>query len=139
MDGIRHRGMLGVFLLNCALALNLHGGGSGLNTVIVVNRNSSNSCELGNYFREKRYVPPENVLRIDWPGGNTSWTSNDFQTSLLIPLQGMLAARQLTNQMDYIVLSMDIPFQTSSASGVNSTTAALFYGLKAAGASDVTN
>src|SRR5664280_2000671 len=47
----------------------------------------------------------------------------------------MLASRGLTNQVDYIVLSMDIPYRVSDgsappAAGVNGTTSALFYGFK---------
>ena len=105
-------------------------GGSGLNTVVVINQNSSNSCEVGNYYCERRQVPPENVLYINWNGGNVSWTNTDFQTTLLNPLLSMLAERQLTNQIDYVVLSMDIPFQTLNGPNVNSTTSALFYGLQ---------
>jgi uncharacterized protein (TIGR03790 family) len=75
-------------------------------------------------------VPPENVLRVNWPGANISWSSAEFQTNLLDPLLMMLAVRQLTNQIDYVVLSMDIPFQTVYGTVINSTTAALFYGLK---------
>ena len=48
----------------------------------------------------------------------------------------MLADRQLTNQIDYVVLSMDIPFQTSFGSVVNSTTSALFYGSRQGDGSD---
>ena len=50
----------------------------------------------------------------------------------------MLAARQLTNQIDYIVLSMDIPFQTSFGTNnvVNGTTSALFYGSRLGNPSD---
>ena len=136
MYGSFHRKMLGPVLLNCALAFNLQAGGSGLNTVVVVNQTSSNSCELGNYFCQRRQVPPQNMLRIYWSGGNTLWTSNDFQTNLVIPLLNMLAARQLTNQIDYVVLSMDIPFQTGFGSTVNSTTSALFYGSRAGDGSD---
>lgn len=75
-------------------------------------------------------MPPGNVLRINWAGGNICWSDTDFQASLLTPLLDMLVARQLTNQIDYVVLSMDIPFQTLNDAKVNSTTAALFYGLK---------
>ncbi|MCC6823001.1 MAG: TIGR03790 family protein [Verrucomicrobia subdivision 3 bacterium] len=112
------------------LAMNLYAGGSGLNTVVVINQSRTNSIELGNYFCERRQVPPENVLRINWSGANTAWTSAEFQTVLLDPLLTMLAARQLTSQIGYVVLAMDIPFQTVYGSTVNSTTAALFYGLK---------
>ena len=113
-------------------------GGSGLNVVVIASQNSSNSCELANFFCEQRGVSPDNVLRIAWPGTNTVWTSNDFQTTLLQPLLTMLAARQLTNQIDYVVLSMDIPFQTLAADGsINGTTSALFYGLRSNGGADV--
>ena len=122
--------MLGLILLNCALVFKLHAGGSGLNTVVIVNQTSSNSCALGNYYCQQRQVPPQNVLYINWTGGNISWNSTDFQTNLVAPLLSMLAARQLTNQIEYVVLSMDIPFQTSAGSAVNSTTSALFYGLR---------
>ena len=118
-------------LLSCASGFQVKAGGSGLNTVVVINQNSTNSCELGNYFCERRQVPPGNVLRINWAGGNISWRGTNFQASLLTPLLDMLVARQLTNQIDYVVLSMDIPFQTLNDPKVNSTTAALFYGLKA--------
>ena len=130
--------MLGVVLVSCALVCKLQAGGSGFNTVVVINQTSSNSCMLGNYFCASRLVPPQNVLYINWSGGNTSWTSNDFQTNLVIPLLNMLAARQLTNQIDCIVLSMDIPFQTSFGTNnvVNGTTSALFYGLRLGNPSD---
>lgn len=110
-------------------------GGSGLNVVVVVNGASSNSVALGNYFCEKRGVPPGNVLRVNWPGENILWTLDEFQAYLWNPLQTMLAVRGLTNQADYAVVSMDMPFRVHRAGGgvtggLNSTTAALFYGFK---------
>src|SRR5262245_48429910 len=116
------RWVLGVALMGSLLACNLHAGGSGLNTVVVVNQSSSNSCTIGNYYCQQRQIPPQNVLYINWAGGNVLWASNDLQTNLVTPLLQMLANRQLTNQIDYIVLSMDIPFQTSFGSTLNGTT-----------------
>src|SRR5206468_1137544 len=46
------------------------------------------------------------------------------------PLVAMLSARQLTNQIDYVVVCMDFPYQIISSNGINSTSAALFYGFK---------
>lgn len=114
----------------------LWAGGSGLNTVVVVNQTSTNSLQLGNYYCERRGVPPQNVLRIAWPGSRVAWTRNDFETLLRGPLEAMLAARGLTNQIDYVVLSTDIPYRVIQTNdlplfnGINSTTAALFYGFK---------
>src|SRR5204863_9714026 len=93
-------------LLAIGIAHQVYGGGSGLNVVVVVNQSSSNSVELGNYYCEKRQVPPQNVLRTTWPGGNIQWSTNDFQTVILNPLLSMISARGLTNQIDYVVLSM---------------------------------
>jgi len=136
MGGTLPRRTLALVWLNCALVLKMHAGGSGLNTVVVVNQSSSNSCEAGNYYCERRHVPPGNVLRIYWSGGNTLWTSNDFQTNLVTPLLNMLVSRQLTNQIDYVVLSMDIPFGTAFGSSINGTTSALFYGSRMGNGSD---
>jgi len=97
----------------------------------VVNQNSTNSVQLGNYYAELRQVPPQNVLRISWSGGNVDWNESEFANNLYNPLVAMLASRQLTNQIDYVVLSMDIPYRVNGAtSKPNSTTSSLFYGFK---------
>lgn len=116
-------------------AAHLFAGGSGLNVVVVVNTNNANSVELGNYYCEKRGVPPQNVLRIGWTGGVTDWARTNLDSLLRAPLTAMLASRQLTNQVEFIVLSMGIPYRVTHStgstltSGVNSTTSALFYGF----------
>jgi len=111
-------------------AVKLFAGGSGLNVVVVVNQNSTNSVQLGNYYCERRCVPPQNFLRINWTGGSNTWNRANFETNLLNPLVAMLSSRGLTNQVDYVLLSMDIPYQVIATNGLNSTTAALFYGFK---------
>src|ERR1039457_5985951 len=85
MMNTRWRGLASPILF-CALTIRLWAGGSGLNVVVVVNQNSTNSVQLGNYYCEKRRVPPQNYLRINWPGGNTEWTNSDFQNYLYVPL-----------------------------------------------------
>ena len=116
-------------------AAGLFAGGSGLNVVVVVNQNSTNSIQLGNYYCEKRGVPPQNLLRItNWTGGNTQWATTNFNNCLLNPLLSMLSNRGLANQVDYVVLSMDIPYRVTATNGWNygdnGTTSALFYGFK---------
>jgi len=120
---------LGLFVLSFTV-VRLFAGGSGLNAVVVVNQNSTNSVQLGNYFAERRSLPPQNFLRINWSGTNTTWSRSDFETTLAGPLAAMLSSRSLTNQVDYVVLSMDIPYRVTDTNGINATTAALFYGFK---------
>src|SRR5438093_10704940 len=119
---------LGLFCLPIG---HLLAGGSGLNVVVVANQNSTNSVQFGNYYAERRQIPPQNYLRINWLGGTNEWTESDFDTYLYNPLVSMLSSRQLTNQIDYVVLSMDIPYRVMSGSSeANSTTSSLFYGFK---------
>src|SRR5208283_4152171 len=93
--------VLGIIVFLCLLAARLWAGGSGLNVVVVVNQNSTNSVQLGNYYCEQRQVPPQNYLRAtNWSGGNIRWMESDFDSVILNPLLAMLAARQLTNQID---------------------------------------
>jgi uncharacterized protein (TIGR03790 family) len=75
-------------------------------------------------------VPPQNVLKTSWAGSNLTWDKTNFDSVILNPLLAMLSVRALTNQIDYVLLSMDIPYQITDESGLNSTTAALFYGFK---------
>jgi len=124
-----------LFAFILIVTFNARAGGSGLNTIVVANQASSNSCLLANYYCERRSIPPENLLKIYWGGGNVSWTDSEFVTNLLNPLLESLKNRQLTNQIDYVVLSMDIPYRTIFPNtNINSTTSALFYGQGAGGA-----
>ncbi len=123
-----------VWMLAAALtAGKLWAGGSGLNVIVVVNQNSTNSVQLGNNYCEQRGVPPQNVLRMTgWTNGALQWSVSDFDSYLANPLLAMLASRGLTNQAEYVLLSMDIPYTVadSDSGSYNSTTSALFYGFK---------
>jgi hypothetical protein len=92
-----------------------HCAGSGLNTLVVVNALSTNSLEVGNYYLDRRQIPREQLLPIHWSGGNVSWSATQFSNLLLNPLQTALTNRGLAGQIQFVVLSMDIPFQTGSA------------------------
>jgi uncharacterized protein (TIGR03790 family) len=125
--------LLGVFWLSIVAfpAGQLWAGGSGLNVIVVVNQNSTNSVQLGNDYCEQREVPPQNVLRVTgWTGGATNWSRSEFEAYLRDPLLAMLTSRGLTNQTDYVLLSMDIPYRIVDGDNYNSTTSALFYGFK---------
>src|SRR5271170_4430055 len=97
------------------LAPRARAGESGLNVIVVVNQNSSNSLQLGNDYCERRGVPPQNVFRMTgWTGGATNWSPDDFESYLLDPLLAMIASRGLTNQAQIVLLSMDIPYRVTN-------------------------
>ncbi|MCX6911948.1 MAG: hypothetical protein NT167_02620, partial [Verrucomicrobia bacterium] len=106
-------------------------GGSGLNVIVVVNQNSTNSVQLGNDYCEQRGVPPQNVFRMTgWTGGAIWWSRSDFEARLRNPLLAVLNSRGLTNQADFVLLSMDIPYRVTDSGSDNSTTSVLYYGFK---------
>jgi len=110
-------------------------GESGLNVIVVVNQNSSNSLQLGNDYCERRGVPPQNLFRMTgWTGGSINWQQGDFENYLLNPLLAMVSSRGLTNQAEIVLLSMDIPYRVINGDSDNGTTSALFYGFKTNGA-----
>lgn len=136
VGGMRSCWLLGVALVWAARGLVSEGlaGGSGLNVIVVINQRSSNSVALGNYYCEMRQVPPQNVFRMsNWAGGNVSWSLQDFTNHLLAPLHSAIISRKLTNQADFVLLSMDIPYRIEQGVSSNSTTSALFYGFKTNG------
>jgi uncharacterized protein (TIGR03790 family) len=125
--------LTGLWLLGAAVftAGTLWAGGSGLNVIVVVNQNSTNSVQLGNAYCEQRCIPPQNLWRMTgWTGGSITWTRSDFEACLRNPLLAMLASRGLTNQAAYVLLSMDIPYRIVDSESYNSTTSAIFYGFK---------
>jgi len=105
-------------------------GGSGLDVAVVVNSHSADSMSLGNYYRERRQLPPQNIVRISWTGSRTDWTRTQCQNLLVDPLLTALTERRLTSQIRFVVLSMDIPYRVTDGRDVNSTTSMLFYGFK---------
>jgi uncharacterized protein (TIGR03790 family) len=114
-----------------AIAPRALAGESGLNVVVVVNQNSSNSVELGNDYCERRGVPPQNLFRMTgWTNVAISWQQGDFENYLLNPLLAMIHSRGLTNQAEIVLLSMDIPYRVINGDSENGTTSALFYGFK---------
>src|SRR5580658_4171960 len=96
---------LAVILLT--VTLRAWAGESGLNVVVVVTQNSSNSLQLANEYCERRHVPPQNVLRMtNWTGGSDYWAQSDFETNLLNPLLDMISTRGLSDQAQIVLLSM---------------------------------
>jgi uncharacterized protein (TIGR03790 family) len=117
-----------------AFTLPAWAGESGLNVIVVVNQNTTESIQLGNEYCQLRGVPPQNFFRMTgWTGGNIEWEQSDFDTNLLNPLLTYVNSLKLTNQIQIVLLSMDIPYRVYNGASENSTTSALFYGFKTNG------
>jgi uncharacterized protein (TIGR03790 family) len=101
--------------------------GQAFRTLVVVNTNSAESIELGDYYAAAHGIPPHHICRLGIGTNATSITSNDFQTLLLAPITNHIATNGLIGQIDFLVLCQQFPNRIRDTEGV---TAALFYGFK---------
>ena len=109
------------------LAHPLCAGGGPFNTLVVVNTNSADSVELGEYYAETHGIPAHHLCSI---GVTTNWgsiTSNEFHSQIWAPVTNHIATNGLAGQIDFLVLCQDLPTRVEDVEGV---TAALFYGFK---------
>jgi uncharacterized protein (TIGR03790 family) len=101
--------------------------GRAFNTLVVVNTNSLNSIELGDYYAAAHGIPAHQICPLDIATNLTSITSNEFHDLILTPVTNHIAAEGLDGQIDFLVLSWDFPTRIRDVEGV---TASLFYGFK---------
>lgn len=96
-------------------------------TVVVVNKRSSDSRALGRYYAQKRGIPERNVCTISVDPKSPHITQQDFESSVRDVIDAFLSNEGLRDHVRFLVLSMDIPTRVA---GDNSITGALFYGVK---------
>ena len=114
-------------------------GGGPRNVLIVVNDRSLESLELGNYYRAARGIPERNVCHIDVPAAvpgffdkpalreTRTLSEAEFIAKVRNPVAAHIAQSGLSNQIDYVVFSRDIPHMVEKWNGM---TSAMFYGYK---------
>ena len=118
------RSFWAVGLLAPALAF---AGGGPFNVLVVVNTNSANSVELGDYYAAAHGIPAHQICAV---GIDTNWgsiTYTQFRNGLRNPVNSHIAANGLGNQIDFVVLCQDFPTRIEDAEGIS---ASLFYGFK---------
>jgi len=108
-------------------------GGGPRNVLLVVNDQSLESLELGQYYRALRGIPEINVCHISVPpcvaglSGSYSIAVTNFEAQIRTPVLQHISKHALTNQIDYIVFSRDIPYKVNNSNGI---TSAMFYDYK---------
>ncbi len=105
----------------------LYAGGGPFNTLVVINTNSIDSIELGDYYAAAHGIPAHHICRLGVATNLTSVTSNEFKTLLLSPITNHIASENLDGRIDFVVLCWDFPTRVRNVEGVS---ASLFYGFK---------
>lgn len=86
------------------------------NVLLVINKASDESREIGTYYRVKRKIPADNVLQID-----VSRTENIGETEFNIGIKGPVeeAIQKIRTPINYIVLTSGIPLRVGDNNGVS--------------------
>ena len=114
------------------LAPRLFAGGGPFNTLVVVNTNSADSVELGEYYAEKHGIPDHQICSVGIATNLATLTTNEFYSLLRNPITNHIATNGLSGQIDYLVLCQDFPTRINNAQGIS---ASLFYGPRYGGTS----
>ena len=99
---------LTVFLFLCDSIV--FAGGGPESTLIVVNDNSRDSQELGKYYSQKRNIAQKNICHIRVTT-NYNITDIAFSNEIRAPVINSINSSGLSNQIDYVVFSCDIPYR----------------------------
>jgi uncharacterized protein (TIGR03790 family) len=97
---------------------------SARNVAVVINDNSSDSQNVGDYYVRRRGIPPSNVIRIKTSLEETI-DRNVYLTSIESPIAEALGARRLQDRVLYIVLTKGIPLKVDGDGGPQGTTASV--------------
>ncbi|MEI7809648.1 MAG: TIGR03790 family protein, partial [Verrucomicrobiota bacterium] len=105
-------------------------GGGPQNVLVVVNGSSQSSLEVANEYQRLRNIPERNVFYLQASNTAAFYTGGDlrrimtgasFRTNCLWPVLSYIRANGMTNHIDYILYSTDIPTQIDVTSETNSS------------------
>lgn len=82
--------------------------------LVVVNSASEDSVEIGNYYRQKREVPKENVVVLSCGTGDNVPLS-EYSKNIEEPV--LKAAKSSRHRIDYIVLTKGVPLRINDDGG----------------------
>lgn len=102
--------------------------GRAFHTLVIVNTNSADSVELGEYYAAAHGIPPHHICPVGFATNQSNFTTfNDFHSLLFTPVTNHMATNGLAGRIDYLVLCYNLPTRVRDAEGVSST---FFYGFK---------
>jgi uncharacterized protein (TIGR03790 family) len=115
---------LGAAVLLMALACGPAWAQSAANVLLVVNQDSPESVEIGNYYAAVRGIPSGQIVRISAPVTD-SLSRFAFDTKIQMPIASFLAKHLLQDQVLYIVLTKGVPLRVEGTDGLNGTVASV--------------
>jgi len=99
------------------------------NVVIVVNDNSRDSLEIGQYYQDQRGLAERQMVHVTTTT-NAVIALTDFDSQIYDPVIDHIDASGLSNQVDTILYTMGMPYQVVSGGRTNGITSVTYYGFK---------
>ncbi|MHB8660983.1 MAG: TIGR03790 family protein, partial [Minisyncoccota bacterium] len=81
-------------------------------TILVINDNSATSTAIGNYFLAHRNFPARNVVHITCSTAEVV-SRSEFTNNIRTPIENFLISNNLASTTNYIILTKDVPIETS--------------------------
>lgn len=85
-------------------------------TILVVNKNSQDSKNIGNYFRMRRNISDSKIVYIDTIDGEEISLEN-FNSQIRNPIKNFLISKNLTNKINYIITTKGVPLKITDNPG----------------------
>jgi uncharacterized protein (TIGR03790 family) len=90
------------------------------NILLVINRASKTSEEIGSYYATKRAIPAAQILRLDLPVAEQI-DRTVFTRQIELPLVSWFAERNAHDRILYIVIAKDVPLRIAGTTGPSGT------------------
>ncbi len=93
--------------------------------LVVINKRSGTSEQIGAYYSRKRDIPAGNICRIDTGTGEAA-APDQYRNEIEAPVAAFLKAHELTEKVLYIVLTKGVPLIVRGpGKGLQSSTASV--------------
>jgi uncharacterized protein (TIGR03790 family) len=130
----RFVGVIACLLMSSSLApVPSEAGGGPQNVLVIVNGRSDSSVAIANTYQRVREIPEGNIFFLPTNNAAALYTTGAaadlrrtlsaalFRTNILWPALGYIRSAGLTNQIDYLVFSSDIPTRIDAQSETNAS------------------
>jgi uncharacterized protein (TIGR03790 family) len=94
------------------------------NVAVVVNESSADSKRLGEYYAQKRGLPPDHVIRIQVPLGEVV-DRTAFVEAIERPIASAISRARLQDRILYLVLTKGVPLRIVGTPGRDGTEASV--------------
>ena len=87
------------------------------NVLVVINRSSPESVEIGEYYQRRRDIPKQNLLYLPYRGNSEIVRLQYFEKNIKLPIREYLVSQGLKERILYIVMTYGLPYRISVRGG----------------------